>query len=284
MLRRTLLPWLLSGAAPLSRRHLVPAAPGRLALELHGHRRAVRHVRGQRQRLRPRSTSSCSASQGPIVIDVPIRRYVAPVNGNGFLQNVEDLITRGVVSRNVSIRLPAFDVDESTFPVLDCDGDDIPDQLRNEVDEIYLNDEKLGVLKGNNQIWVAQSFSVPIQKLKFPSSPGGSGRQPPPRRDRRGQPRRAALERRRRLRGVGGRDRLDRRQVPGHLAGRAGARHQLVGRRVGELPRRPHRRARRVGHQHQPHRPGRARSAARRLSRHPLQQHDPEQRRPAPGR
>jgi hypothetical protein len=111
-------------------------------------------------------------SQGPIVIDVPIRRYVAPVDGSGFLQNVNDLVARGVVSREATIRLPAFDVDEGTFPVLDCDGDGIDDQLRNEVDEIYLNDEKLGVLKGNNQIWVAQSFTVPIQKLKFPATPG----------------------------------------------------------------------------------------------------------------
>jgi hypothetical protein len=111
-------------------------------------------------------------SEGPIVIDVPVRRYIAPTDGNGFLANVDDLIARGVVGREATIRLPAFDVDESTFPVVDCDGDDIDDELRNEVDEVYLNDEKLGTLKGTDQVWLAQSFTVPIRKLKFPSAPG----------------------------------------------------------------------------------------------------------------
>lgn len=110
--------------------------------------------------------------QGPIVIDVRVRRYVGPTDGSGYLQNVDDLVRRGVVSANATIRLPAFDVDEGTFPVFDCDGDGTDDQLLNEVDEIYLNDEKLGTLKGNNQIWLAQTFTVPIGKIKFPSAPG----------------------------------------------------------------------------------------------------------------
>ena len=171
MFRRTLLPWLLSGAAPLFAASSFPPHQGDSPWSF-----TVIAEPSDTFVVNDRDSSTIDQflfrSQGPIVIDVPIRRYVAPVNGSGFLQNVEDLIARGVVSRNVSIRLPAFDVDESTFPVLDCDGDDIPDQLRNEVDEIYLNDEKLGVLKGNNQIWVAQSFSVPVSKLKFPASPG----------------------------------------------------------------------------------------------------------------
>lgn len=111
--------------------------------------------------------------QGPIVIDVPIRRYVAPTDGDGHLLNAADLVQRGVVGATASIQLPAFDVDQNTFPVVDCDGDDIDDQLMNEVDEVYLNDELLGKLQGDNNIWLAQSFTVPIEKLKFPSSPGG---------------------------------------------------------------------------------------------------------------
>lgn len=113
-------------------------------------------------------------SEGPIVIDVRVRRYVAPTDANGFLQNVNDLIARGVVSQYATIQLPAFDVDETDAPLFDCDGDGIEDQLRPELDEVYLNDEKLGPLKGNNQIWLAQSFRVPIQKIKFPSAPGGT--------------------------------------------------------------------------------------------------------------
>jgi hypothetical protein len=111
-------------------------------------------------------------SEGPIVIDVRVRRYVAPTDANGYLLNVNDLIARGVVAQYATIQLPAFDVDELEAPLFDCDGDGIDDQLRPELDELYLNDEKLGPLKGNNQIWLAQSFRVPIQKIKFPSQPG----------------------------------------------------------------------------------------------------------------
>lgn len=109
---------------------------------------------------------------GPIIIDVRIRRYVGATDSNGFLSNVDELKSRGIVGDNVRITLPAFDVDENTFPVYDCDGDGIDDQLMNEVDELYLNDEKIGRLKGNNNIWVSNSFTVPVSKLKFPSAPG----------------------------------------------------------------------------------------------------------------
>ncbi len=172
MLRRSLLAWLLSGAGPLLAASSFPPHQGSSPW-------SFTVIAEPSDTFVVNDTDSSTIdrflfrSEGPIVIDVPVRRYIAPVNGNGFLHNVEDLIARGVVGRNVSIRLPAFDVDENTFPVVDCDGDDIPDQLRNEVDEIYLNDEKLGVLKGNNEIWLSQSFTVPISKIKFPAAPGG---------------------------------------------------------------------------------------------------------------
>src|SRR3954447_13012800 len=113
-------------------------------------------------------------SQGPITIRVPIRRYVGPVDGNGHLANAADLISRGIVSATATIRLPAFDVDQNTFPVFDCDGDGVDDQLFNEVDNISLNGEKLGKLEGDNGIWTQQTFEVPIDKLKFPASPGAT--------------------------------------------------------------------------------------------------------------
>ncbi len=111
-------------------------------------------------------------SQGPIVIDVPIRRYVAPTDANGFLANVDDLVRRGIVGATAAIHFPAFDVDQNTFPVFDGDGDGIDDQFLNEVDEVYLNDQRLGTLQGDNQIWISQSFTVPISRIKFPSAPG----------------------------------------------------------------------------------------------------------------
>lgn len=113
-------------------------------------------------------------SQGPIAIDVPIRRYVGDTDGDGRLLNSGDLVSRGIVGATVKITLPAFDVDAQTFPVVDCDGDGIDDQLLNEVDKIFLNDEELGTLKGNNQIWLSQSFDVPVAKIKFPSAPGAT--------------------------------------------------------------------------------------------------------------
>ena len=110
--------------------------------------------------------------QGPIVIDVRFRRYVGETDADGRLLNVGDLVSRGIVRDKVTITLPAFDVDAQTFPVFDCDGDTVDDQLLNEVDKLYLNDELLGDLKGNNQVWVSNSFTVPVAKLKFPSAPG----------------------------------------------------------------------------------------------------------------
>jgi hypothetical protein len=111
-------------------------------------------------------------SQGPILIDVPIRRYVGPTDADGHLLNSADLVRRGIVGATAKITLPAFDIDAQTFPVADCDGDGIDDQLLNEVDKLYLNDEELGTLKGDDQIWVSQSFDVPIAKIKFPGVPG----------------------------------------------------------------------------------------------------------------
>jgi len=113
-------------------------------------------------------------SEGPIVIEVPIHRYVGRTDADGHLLDVDDLVKRGIVSEKATLRLPAFDVDEKTFPVFDCDGDGVDDQLMNEVDEIFLNDEKLGTLKGDNGIWTSQNLTVPISKLKFPSSPGAT--------------------------------------------------------------------------------------------------------------
>ena len=126
MLRRSLLACLLSGAGPLLAASSFPPHQGDSPW-------SFTVIAEPSDTFVVNDTDSSTIdrflfrSEGPIVIDVPVRRYVAPVNGSGFLQNVEDLIARGVVSRNVSIRLPAFDVDETTFPVLDCDGDDIPD-------------------------------------------------------------------------------------------------------------------------------------------------------------
>ena len=112
---------------------------------------------------------------GDIVINVPIRRYVGPTDGNGYLQNVDALIEKGVVGETVNIYMPAYDVDEGRYPVFDCDGDYVYDQLYDEVNEVYFNGEKLGKFRGQNQRWFQQTFTIPVSKLKFPSNKGGVG-------------------------------------------------------------------------------------------------------------
>lgn len=60
-------------------------------------------------------------------------------------------------------------------PVGDCDGDDVPDTLYPEVNEVYFNGELIGTLTGNDSIWKFNAeFEVPIEKVNFPSSPGGT--------------------------------------------------------------------------------------------------------------
>lgn len=112
-------------------------------------------------------------NQGPIIIDLPIRRFVGPTDADGRLLHASELTQRGIISSAATIHMPAFDVDKNSFPVFDCDGDGIPDQLMNEVGEVYFNDELIGQLEGDNQIWIPQQFPpIPIEKMRFPSAPG----------------------------------------------------------------------------------------------------------------
>jgi hypothetical protein len=113
-------------------------------------------------------------SQGPIVIDITTRRYVGPTDVNGYLLNLAELRSRGIVGDAAYITLPAYDVDETTPPNTDCDFDGVVDVLASEIDELFLNDERIGTLTGSNNRWMQNSFSVPIGKLKFPSEPGES--------------------------------------------------------------------------------------------------------------
>ena len=111
-------------------------------------------------------------SQGPIVIDVKTRRYIGPTDAQGYLLNIGELRARGIVGDTAVITLPAYDVDETTPPNTDCDGDGTVDMLTSEIDELFLNGEKIGTLTGSNNRWLQNSFRVPIGKLKFPSQPG----------------------------------------------------------------------------------------------------------------
>jgi hypothetical protein len=112
-------------------------------------------------------------NDGPITTDVKIRRYVAPTDAAGHLLDVPTLVERGIVSATFTLRLPVYDVDRSTFPVMDCDTDGEPDQLLNERDEVYFNDHLVGVLAGRAELWMGMEYVLPIDLLRFPSAPGG---------------------------------------------------------------------------------------------------------------
>ena len=120
-------------------------------------------------------------SQGPIVIDVKTRRYIGPTDARGYLLNVAALRARGIVGDMVSITLPAYDVDETTPPNMDCDDDGTIDRLTSEIDELFLNGEKIGTLTGSNNRWLQNSFSVPIEPVDsteetMPSRTASTGR------------------------------------------------------------------------------------------------------------
>jgi triacylglycerol esterase/lipase EstA (alpha/beta hydrolase family) len=99
-----------------------------------------------------------------ITIKLPIHRYVG---------DLATAVSKGVVSSTAKIYIPAYDVDAYTYPTFDCDGDGIVDTLQPEIDEVYFNGELIGTLDGDNNLWkFNDSFVVPIEKVKFPSTPG----------------------------------------------------------------------------------------------------------------
>ncbi len=115
------------------------------------------------------------SQDGSIYIYVSIRRYVGKTDANGYLLNVTDLVANGIVSETANIIIPAFDIDDEPFinDFYDCDGDGkIDEGLQPEVDEVFLNDEKIGILTGDSSRWQLNRFTVDISKIKFPSVPG----------------------------------------------------------------------------------------------------------------
>ncbi|OQW91677.1 MAG: hypothetical protein BWK78_03920 [Thiotrichaceae bacterium IS1] len=99
-----------------------------------------------------------------ITVPINIRRYVG---------NVNTLLEKRMIAETFNFYIPAFDVDASNSRVVDCDGDGVQDSLKPEVNEVYFNDEFVGVLKGANDIWTLNEFELDVQKLNFPMSPTG---------------------------------------------------------------------------------------------------------------
>jgi pimeloyl-ACP methyl ester carboxylesterase len=118
-------------------------------------------------------------SGGPLVIQIPVTRYAGPTNPDGTLQNAAALVAAGLLSRFANLTLPAYDVDFNT-PTMP------PDQP--ERDRVSFNGTPVAVLfrgnpaflQGSNNIWLLNSFQIPIEKVKFPSARGAAGEAPTP--------------------------------------------------------------------------------------------------------
>lgn len=109
-------------------------------------------------------------SGGPLIIQLPITRYMGETNANGTLKFPFTKITNRVISRFAELYMPAYDVD----------FDAQPPEGQPERDRVLINGHVLGFLTGQNEVWKENSFLVPIEWLKFPSAPGVNGQPPTP--------------------------------------------------------------------------------------------------------
>ena len=110
-------------------------------------------------------------ADGPLVVHLPITRYVGEVNGDGTLRDPESMIAAGLISAKAHLRMPVYDVD--------IDASSRPD-LPPEFDYVLFNGTKIEqVLTGSNNTWKPNDLQVPIELVKFPP-PGANGSPPPP--------------------------------------------------------------------------------------------------------
>ncbi len=97
----------------------------------------------------------------PLHISLAIDRYVGPVDAEGYLLDPESLVAAGVLPELVRLTMPAYDVD-------------IFGPAPPEHDEVYLNGHYLGLLTGENNLWLLNSFMVEISRIRFPAFPGAA--------------------------------------------------------------------------------------------------------------
>lgn len=105
-------------------------------------------------------------SSGPIRFEIKITRYVGPVNADGTLQNVDQLISNNVISATATLLMPAYDVDYGAAS-------------NPERDRVTFNGQNLGFLTGTDNVWKLNSFEIPVRFLKFPAR-GANGTAPTP--------------------------------------------------------------------------------------------------------
>jgi hypothetical protein len=119
---------------------------------------------------------------GPTQIRIPITRAVGPVNPDGTLQNVDEMVRYGVISRFAKLRMMAWDVDWEIEPgeslnFIAANGAEIIDKgilpERNWVTfngvPIYRTGTASPFMFGQNNKFVLNEFDIPIELVKFPA-------------------------------------------------------------------------------------------------------------------
>jgi pimeloyl-ACP methyl ester carboxylesterase len=106
-------------------------------------------------------------SGGPLVYQIEIKRFLGELNPDGTLKDAAALVAAGLLSPTVKLVMPSFDIDSGPPP---------PD-VAPEVDRVSFNGQPIGVLSGQNNQWVLNSFEIPIEKIKF-AQRGAAGGEP----------------------------------------------------------------------------------------------------------
>jgi len=130
--------------------------------------------------LEPALDPNCTfRSGGPLVINLPVTRYLGPTTASGSLGCRWELVEKKLVSRYATLTMAAWDVDYycSASPPKQC-----------ERDRVYFNGERVDrlhsennqYLMGVNAQWAANTFKIPIEKVKFPTERGANGNAPTP--------------------------------------------------------------------------------------------------------
>jgi hypothetical protein len=85
-----------------------------------------------------------------------VTRVVGETDANGTLLHPQQLIDNRLISPNVILRMPAFDVDLAGLP-----------GFPPEIDFVLFNGTPIGNLTGSNNTWKLNEFTVPINLVHF---------------------------------------------------------------------------------------------------------------------
>lgn len=83
----------------------------------------------------------------------------------GSQQERSRQIATGLMPRNATLVILAGDCDDKASGL----------PYAPEIDRIFFNGKDLGILHGENDIWLANYFEIPCEEINFPSSPGDVG-------------------------------------------------------------------------------------------------------------